>query len=224
MLVQLTPLQCRIIGVLLEKEITTPDQYPLSLNGLTLGCNQKSNREPVMNLSESDVQAGLDELKAQKQINEHTGFGSRVVKYQHRFCNTEFGDLKLTRQQLAIVCVLFLRGPQTPGELRTRTNRLAEFENVEEVEQVLNYMQDLNAECLVRKLPREPGKRESRYMHLFSGEPDLCAPSDDMPAANETQGNAPSNHLSLNQRVEALESELSELKQAFSELKHQLGE
>lgn len=223
MLVELSPLHCRIIGVLLEKEITTPDQYPLSLNGLTVGCNQKSNREPVMNLSESEVQAGLDELKGKKQINDHSGFGSRVVKYQHRFCNTEFGDLKLTRQQLAIVCVLFLRGPQTPGELRTRTNRLAEFENVDEVEQVLNYMQDLNGECLVAKLPREPGKRESRFMHLFSGEPDIAAQANSYIDARENNEDVQVAQTSLQQRVEALESELNELKQAFESLKQELG-
>ena len=137
MLTQLTPIQARIIGVLLEKEITTPDQYPLSLNGLTVGCNQKSNRDPVLNLNDSDTQNVLDELKEKKLILEHTGTGSRVVKYKHRFCNTQFSDLKFNRQQLAIICVMLLRGPQTPGELRTRTNRLAEFENVEEIEATL---------------------------------------------------------------------------------------
>ncbi|MEP2601303.1 MAG: YceH family protein, partial [Paraglaciecola sp.] len=157
MLMQLTPLQARIIGVLLEKEITTPDQYPLSLNGLTLGCNQKSNRDPVMQLTESEVQNTLDELRDKKLIFEHTSSGSRVTKYKHRFCNTEFSDLKFNRQQLAIICVMLLRGPQTPGELRTRTNRLAEFANVDEVETSLNTLQALNDLQLVTKLEREPG-------------------------------------------------------------------
>lgn len=169
MLIELTPIQARIIGVLLEKEITTPDQYPLSLNGLTLGCNQKSNREPVMQITESDVQNTLDELRDKKLIFEHTSSGSRVTKYKHRFCNTEFSDLKFNRQQLAIICVMLLRGPQTPGELRTRTNRLAEFANVDEVEASLNTLQNLNDLQLVTKLEREPGKRESRYAHLFCG-------------------------------------------------------
>lgn len=173
MLVNLTAEQCRVIGVMLEKEITTPDQYPLSLNGLTSGCNQKSNREPVMNLSESEVQNILDQLKGKKQIAEISGFGSRVVKYQHRFCNTEFGDLQLSAQQLAIICVLLLRGPQTPGELRTRTNRLAEFNDVSEVESCLNTLMHLNGETLVLKLAREPGKRESRYMQLFDQSEDV---------------------------------------------------
>jgi uncharacterized protein YceH (UPF0502 family) len=167
MLIQLTPIQARLIGVFLEKEITTPDQYPLSVNALTLGCNQKSNREPVMNLSESDVQNCLDELREKKLTFEYIGTGSRVVKYKHRFCNTEFSDLKFSRQQLAIVCVMLLRGPQTPGELRTRTNRLADFDNVEEIEATLNKLHKLNDEQLVVKLDRELGKREHRYAHYL---------------------------------------------------------
>ncbi|MFT2092368.1 DUF480 domain-containing protein [Paraglaciecola sp. 2405UD69-4] len=169
---QLSPLQARVIGVLLEKEITTPDQYPLSLNALTLGCNQKSNREPVMQLTESEVQNTLDELRDKKLIFEHTSSGSRVTKYKHRFCNTEFSDLKFSRQQLAIICVMLLRGPQTPGELRTRTNRLAEFANVDEVETALGSLHNLNDLQLITKLEREPGKRESRYGHLFCGDID----------------------------------------------------
>jgi uncharacterized protein YceH (UPF0502 family) len=173
MLIQLSSIQARLIGVLLEKEVTTPEQYPLSLNSLILGCNQKSNRDPVMNLSESEVQNGLDELRDKKLIFEHTGIGSRVVKYKHRFCNTEFSDLKFSRQQLAIVCVMLLRGPQTPGELKTRTSRLAEFDNVDKIEETLNKLHQLNGEKLVVKLEREPGKREARYGHLFSGEDGL---------------------------------------------------
>lgn len=218
MLVQLTPMQCRVIGVLLEKEITTPDQYPLSLNGLTLGCNQKSNRDPVLNLEESEVQSVLDELKQMKLINEQSGFGSRVVKYRHRFCNTEFGDLKLTRQQLALICVLLLRGAQTPGELRTRTARLAEFSNVDEVENVLDYMMQLNGECLVAKLPREPGKRESRYMHLFSGEPDLTS----IEAHASTAGATTRSPLA--ERVDQLELEVAELKAEVEKIRSVINE
>ncbi|GAC13959.1 YceH family protein [Aliiglaciecola lipolytica] len=219
MLVQLTPIQCRVIGVLLEKEVTTPDQYPLSINALTLGCNQKSNRDPVLNLSESEVQQAVDELRELKQINEHSGFGSRVAKYQHRFCNTEFGDLKLTRQQFALVCVLLLRGPQTPGELRSRTNRLAEFKNVDEVEATLEYMKTLNGECLVCKLPREPGKRESRYMHMFSGEPDIS----EFESVQESAVTSSAPQSSLAQRVDILEAEIAELKQQIQQFKEELG-
>lgn len=169
MLVQLSAKQARVIGVLLEKEVTTPDQYPLSLNALTLGCNQKSNREPVMQLSEIEVQEVIDELNLKNLLFEVTGTGSRVLKYKHRFCNTEFSSLQFTKQQFAIICVLLLRGPQTPGELRTRTNRLASFTDANELERVLETLTDLNAEQLVTKLAREPGKRESRYAQLFSG-------------------------------------------------------
>jgi uncharacterized protein YceH (UPF0502 family) len=170
MLVQLSALQARVIGALIEKEITTPEQYPLSLNALTLACNQKSNREPVMQLTEAQVQDTIEELNSKNLLFEVTGSGSRVVKYKHRFCNTEFSSLQLSAQQLAIICVLLLRGPQTPGELRTRTNRLASFTNVDEVESVLNTLLELNTETLVKKLPREPGKRESRFVQLFSAD------------------------------------------------------
>ena len=150
-MIKLNDIEARIIGVLLEKEITTPEQYPLSLNGLTVGCNQKSNREPVMTLSETDVQSGLDSLASKRQIMEDT-WGSRVTKYKHKFCNTEFGSYKFTAQQTAIVCLLLLRGPQTPGELRTRSNRLAEFSNVDEVESALQSLMDFNQDQLVQSI------------------------------------------------------------------------
>jgi uncharacterized protein YceH (UPF0502 family) len=167
-MITLSAEQCRIIGVMLEKETTTPEQYPLSVNGITTGCNQKSNREPVMSLSDGDVQNSVDELAKMNQLMIDHKASGRVSKYFHLFCDTEFGSLKFTAQQRAIICVLLLRGPQTPGELRTRTNRLADFADVGEVETALNQLQDLNNQTLVKKLEREPGKRESRYVHLFS--------------------------------------------------------
>lgn len=221
MIVDLTPEQCRVIGVMLEKEITTPDQYPLSLNGLTTGCNQKSNREPVMQLSEVDVQNIVDDLKQKKQISEQTGFGSRVVKYKHRFCNTEFGSLKLTRQQLAIVCVLLLRGPQTPGELRTRTNRLAEFSSVEEVESTLEQLTNHNGEQLVLRLEREPGKRESRYVHLFSGSESHIANAEQ----NEPKASVSASKPDETQtRIASLEADVAELKMQVHKLTQLLDE
>ena len=219
MLIQLTPIQARLIGVLLEKEVTTPDQYPLSINGLTLGCNQKSNRDPVMILSESEVQITLDQLKDKKLIFEQTGVGGRVIKYKHRFCNTEFSDLKFSRQQLAIVCVMLLRGPQTPGELKTRTNRLAEFDNVEEVEATLNKLHDLNDEQLVVKLDRELGKRDSRYAHLFSGEDGLQNVSKVTENTSSTCQNPASNSLQACERITLLEQQLVELTHQLAELK-----
>lgn len=216
MLVQLTSVQARIIGVLLEKESTTPDQYPLSLNGLTLGCNQKSNREPVMNLSEQEVQQGLDELNEKKCIFTITTSGSRVAKYKHRFCNTEFSSLQFNEQQRAIIAVLLIRGPQTPGELRTRTQRLADFANVDEVESSLIALQSLNGEQLVTKLEREPGKRESRYAQLFCVEEGLQIHA----TAISSHHNATSSHEpSLPTRVTELESQVSELKSQLAELR-----
>jgi uncharacterized protein YceH (UPF0502 family) len=207
--------QCRIIGVMLEKEITTPEQYPLSLNGITLGCNQKSNREPVTNFSESDVQNLVNELVEMNQLMVDRKASVRVNKYFHRFCDTEFGHLKFTRQQKAIICVLLLRGPQTPGELRTRTNRLAEFTDVSEVETTLHQLQNLNNKTLVKKLTREPGKRDSRYVHLLSdtNENQLAETNivniDDISAENQPH---------LGQRVADLEKQVTVLSEQVSYL------
>ncbi|BEU01488.1 UPF0502 protein [Agarivorans sp. OAG1] len=205
--------QTRVIGALLEKETTTPDQYPLSLNALTLACNQKSNREPVMALSEAEVQDVLVQLQDLRIVTEAPMAG-RVVRYQHRFCNSQFGGLQLTEGQRAIICLLFLRGPQTPGELRTRSQRLANFASVQEVEQSLLELAEHDAGKLVLKLEREPGKRESRYAHLFSGEPAL-------PAASHVEASAPvatQQNAELQQQINALRQELADLKQRVKQL------
>lgn len=205
--------QTRVIGALLEKETTTPDQYPLSLNALTLACNQKSNREPVMAMTEAEVQDVLVQLQDLRIVTEAPMAG-RVVRYQHRFCNSQFGGLQLTEGQRAIVCLLFLRGPQTPGELRTRSQRLANFSSVQEVEQSLSELADHEAGKLVLKLEREPGKRESRYAHLFSGEPAL-------PAASHVEASAPvatQQNAELQQQIDALRQELADLRQRVSDL------
>lgn len=196
--------ETRVIGCLLEKESTTPDQYPLSLNALTNACNQKSNREPVLSLAESEVRGILDALLKERLVSEDTG--ARVSKYRHRFCNTEFGNLQLTDQERGIVCILFLRGAQTPGELRSRTSRLAEFADVREVEAVL---QQMMARGLVVQLPREAGKRESRYAHLFSGE--VCVVSQADLVANDKARIRELEHevMILKAEVERLNRELS---------------
>ncbi len=213
MLIELSPLQCRVLGVLLEKEVTTPDQYPLSLNALTLGCNQKSSREPILSLSEAEVQQVVDELIELKQIREVSGFGARVAKYQHRFCNTEFGDLKFTPQQLAIVCVLMLRQAQTPGELRTRCARMAEFRNAEEVERILEGLQNHHQEQIVQRLPPQPGKREARYQHCFtSGEAATSVQTVDAVTAS------PTDQSDLAQRVATLESQVATLQSQIQAL------
>jgi hypothetical protein len=238
MLLQLSPLQARVIGVLMEKEITTPDQYPLSLNALTLGCNQKSSRDPVMQLSESEVQNVLDELRAKNLLFEHQASGSRVVKYKHRFCNTQFSSWQFTSQQLALVCVLLLRGAQTPGELRTRTNRLAEFDNVNQVEAILMQLSDFNSEKLVVKLNPVPGKREPRFTHLFcpnqQTEASEQAPlthantnnhgsnvntqASPAPADNSDLNNALSRISELEEKLEALTSQVSNMQETLDDL------
>lgn len=171
--IHLTPYEARVIGCLLEKQRTTPEQYPLSLNALTNACNQKSSRDPVMELDESTVQDTVDALMKRHYVTDKSGFGSRVTKYQHRFCNTEFGTLKFSDQETGIICVLLLRGPQTPGELRTRTERMCKFQDVHEVEKTLERLMQRDDGPFVAKLPREPGKRESRFAHLFCGEPEM---------------------------------------------------
>jgi uncharacterized protein len=168
--IQLTFIEARVIGCLIEKQITTPDQYPLSLNALVNACNQKSNRDPVLDLDERTVQQTVDDLGRKHFVVEKSGFGSRVPKYQHRFCNTEYGTLKLDPQELAIVCELLLRGPQTPGELRSRASRMAPFSDVSEIEAALTRLSEREDGPFVVRMAREPGRRESRYAHLFSGE------------------------------------------------------
>ncbi|WP_421105408.1 YceH family protein [Serratia marcescens] len=201
---ELNAKEARVIGCLLEKQVTTPDQYPLSLNAITLACNQKTNREPVMDLSESEVQQLLDLLLRKHFLRTLSGFGNRVVKYEQRFCNSEFGQLKLSPAELAVIATLLLRGAQTPGELRTRTNRMHEFSDVSEVEQVLQQLATREDGPFVVRLAREPGKRESRFMHLFSGQIDEAPP-----AAFDGE---------LSARVSALESEVAELKRQLQHL------
>ena len=210
-MISLSPEHCRVIGVMLEKETTTPDQYPLSLNSLVSGCNQKSNREPVMSLAETAVQNLVDELVQMNQLMIDHKASGRVNKYFHRFCNTEFGRLQFSSHQRAIICMLLLRGPQTPGELRTRTNRLADFTSVSEVEDVLISLQDLSGQTFVQKLAREPGKRESRYVHLFSDVDDILAVqvNHDNKQAQETfKGEVQEDML---QRVTRLEQQVADL-------------
>jgi uncharacterized protein YceH (UPF0502 family) len=169
MKIELSPVEARVIGCLIEKQITTPDQYPLSLNALVSACNQKSNRDPILDLEERVVQQTVDGLGRRHFVVEKSGFGSRVPKYQHRFCNTEYGTLKLDPLELAIVCELLVRGPQTPGELRTRAARMAPVGDVSEVEAALTRLGEREDGPFVVQLAREAGRRDSRWAHLFSG-------------------------------------------------------
>src|ERR1700730_15536959 len=168
--IELSQNEARVIGCLLEKEVTTPDQYPLSLNALTNACNQKTNRDPVVELSEAVVQQTVDALMKKYLVSDKSaGYGGRVTKYKHRFCNTEFGSLKFSKQEFGIICVLLLRGPQTPGELRGRTNCLGDFVDREQVEATRKGLMSREDEPFIARLPRAAGARESRYAHLFSG-------------------------------------------------------
>jgi uncharacterized protein YceH (UPF0502 family) len=213
---ELTLHETRVIGCLIEKEITTPEQYPLSLNALTNACNQKSNRDPVLDLDEATVQQLVDQLTRKRMVSEQSGYGSRVPKFQHLFCNTNFGTLRFSPQELAIVCELFLRGPQTPGELRSRASRLCRFGDVTEVEAVLDRLAAREDGPFVLRLAREPGKRESRYAHLFSGEPAGDSESESRPGAVAPAPAADAGDGRLEQlerRVAELEAEMTELRQ-----------
>jgi uncharacterized protein len=212
--IELSATEARVIGCLLEKEITTPDQYPLSLNALTNACNQKTNRDPVLELSESVVQQTVDSLMRKYLVSDKSaGYGGRVTKYKHRFCNTEFGSLKFSAQELGVICVMLLRGPQTPGELRSRTNRLCEFTDAEQVENTLKNLMSRQDGPFIARLARAPGARESRYAHLFSGTLE-SAPE---PAHEEPQ--AVPGGPTLSERVSTLEQQVEQLRAAIDALK-----
>jgi uncharacterized protein YceH (UPF0502 family) len=210
--IEFSALEARVIGCLIEKEITTPDQYPLSLNALANACNQKTNREPVLELSETVVQQAVDTLMRKHFVSDKSaGYGGRVTKYKHRFCNTEFGSLKFSAQELGILCVLLLRGPQTPGELRTRTNRLCEFSDAAQVEDTLRGLMEREDGPFIARLARAPGSRESRYAHLFSG------PIESSPAIEDPV--EPAAGVSLSQRVAVLEELVARLRLEVDALK-----
>jgi uncharacterized protein YceH (UPF0502 family) len=215
MALELSALEARIVGCLMEKQVTTPDQYPLSLNALVNACNQKSNRDPVLNLDEREVQSVVDWLMRRQLVLERSGFGSRVPKYQHLFCNTQYGSLQFSPQQTAIVCELLLRGPQTPGELRTHAARLAPLHDVTEVESALEELATRPDGPFVARLAREPGRRESRYMHLFSGE----APPDAGDSAESPQRSAAVGTPGIGERVAALEAAVASLREELEALK-----
>lgn len=214
---ELSPLEGRVIGCLIEKEITTPDQYPLSLNALMTACNQKSNRDPVLTLDRVAVQGIVDGLMKKHLVTDRSGgMGGRVTRYRHRFCNTQFGDLKLSPRETAIVCELLLRGPQTPGELRGRASRMAPLHDVSEVETALQSLVG-REEPLVARLPRQPGRRESRWMQLFTGE---APPEAESPPAGATPDipATEAGHASLELRVEELEAQIERLNRRLDAL------
>ncbi len=212
----LTAGEARVIACLIEKQITTPDQYPLSINALTNACNQKSNRDPVLALTETEVHQLVDTLVRKHVVMERSGFGSRVAKYQHCYCNTEFSGLKFTPQEMAIVCELLLRGPQTPGELRSRAARMAVITDSAEVEQILESLAARAEGPVVQRLPRQAGRREARYAQLLTGAlpEELTSPAEPPPPPS-----APRQEVSANGRFERLEEEIRQLRAEVAELR-----
>lgn len=211
MLPELTDKEARVIGCLIEKSVVTPDQYPLTLNALTNACNQKSSRNPVMNLTQGEVQHTIRDLEAKHLVRIDENFKSRTEKYVQRFCNTRYSDFHFDDAQLAIVCLLLLRGPQTPGELRSRSGRLHTFADNSEVVASLTSLIERESEPLLVKLPRRPGRKDSEYMHLFSGPVDVEAWVGEAPAERPTSGRT--SVAELEERVARLETELASIKE-----------
>ncbi|ASK79794.1 hypothetical protein CF386_12185 [Paraphotobacterium marinum] len=217
---KLNNIQLRIIGSLIEKEYTTPDYYPLTLNSLLNACNQKSNREPVLNLKESDLDNELEKLESLKlvQIDD----ASRAKKFRQRFCSSPFGYLNTTPAESSILCVLFLRGPQTPGEIKNRSQRLYEFKNLTEVEETLSNMSQIENNMIVM-LPKLPGKREQRYMHNFSEEPFLNESSDNIIAIdNDFPDNPEIEIKSLKNKLEVIKSQIYDIESRLDYLERKL--
>jgi uncharacterized protein YceH (UPF0502 family) len=207
----LTANEARLIGCLLEKSVVTPEQYPLTLNALSNACNQKSGRDPVMKLEQGVVQRTARDLEAKHLMRAEENFKSRTEKYTQRFCNTRFSDYQFDPAQYAIVCLLLLRGPQTPGELRARSGRLHTFADNGAVVEALSSLMETEGSPLVMQLPRTPGRKDSEYMHLFCGAVDVEAHAAQAAATSET--GARTNMSELVERVEALEAEVAELKE-----------
>lgn len=210
----LTPIELRVLGSLIEKQITTPEYYPLTLNSLTAACNQKNNRNPVTSFSESDVEEALYNLRDKNLAYVFHGSTSRVPKYKHVAPEV----LHLSAPEVAAMCVLMLSGPQTVGEIRTRGSRLYPFNGMEEVEETLRSLSDRDGEPLVMKLPRQPGQKDARFVQLLSGEPDI----EQMTEASV--GERASRRASESDRIAKLEAEVQELRQQIENLTSQFAE
>jgi uncharacterized protein YceH (UPF0502 family) len=216
----LTAIESRVLGALIEKDITTPDYYPLSLNALVNACNQKNNRDPVMTLDESAVRDALTTLQEKRLAGPATGADSRVPKYEHRLQEV----FNFDRREVAVVCVLLLRGAQTPGELRSRTDRMYQFEALEDVVSTLDRLAQREPP-LARVLPRQPGTKESRYTHLFSGEPAesvAVATSTPDPTQYISSSSSSSDRLTrLEEEVATLRGELADVQQQLATFRKQ---
>jgi hypothetical protein len=207
---KLDEIEVRVLGALLEKDITTPDYYPLSLNALINACNQKSNRDPVVALDESAVREALDRLNGRNLAGQATSADSRVPKFAHRLQEV----FNFDRREMAVLCVLLLRGPQTLGELRGRTERMYKFDDLSVVESALHHLMEREPPLVV-KLPRQPGTKESRYAHLLAGEMEAWS------ASAETQP-IPTTGIEDERRIARLETELESLRKEVADLRQQL--
>lgn len=203
--------QIRVLGALMEKCKTTPDYYPMTLNGLAAACNQKTSRKPVVNYDESTIVTALNALKIAGLISTATGGSIRNIKYKHNFAIV----FPVLPAEVAIMCLLFLRGPQTPGEINTNSGRLHEFETLEEVQQTLEKLAN-ESPAYIKQLPRKPGQKEQRYMHLFAGDIELIEEE----YANETPSKG---NNELEERLAKVEEELAELKVNLAKLMTELG-
>lgn len=215
----LNEVEVRVLGALVEKQVTTPEYYPLTLNALIQACNQKSNRNPVVTFDEATVAQAIETLRAKNLVYVFYGSTSRVPKYKHMM-----GEIfELGPQELAIMCVLMLRGPQTPGELRGRTDRLYDFSGLEEVEETLKLLTIKEPQALATKLPRQQGQKEVRYAHILAGEISLDYASErDSAGTEDVSRPAKSDRLKdLEQEVETLRAEVDRLRQEFEEFKKQ---
>jgi len=215
---ELTAIEARVIGCLIEKSVVTPDQYPLTLNALTNACNQKSGRNPVMALQQGEVQHTVRDLEAKHLVRMEENFKSRTEKYTQRFCNTRYSNLQFEPPQLAIVCLLLLRGPQTPGEIRSRSGRLHSFADNADVVLALTSLIDRDGEPLLVKLPRTPGRKDSEYMHLFSGPVDVEAHVSQVQAEKPSGTSERVSVAELSERVSRLEADVAELKELMQQL------
>jgi uncharacterized protein YceH (UPF0502 family) len=211
-------MEVRILGCLIEKEVTTPEYYPLSLNALTNACNQKSNRRPVLSIDEPAVLKGLDGLRQKGLARETHAAGSRVPKYLHELLSR----FDLSRHETAVLCELMLRGPQTPGELRSNAGRMAPFADIGAVEETLRGLMQHDPP-FVKKLPREAGRKESRYAHLFSPQGVEGQAGPDLDAGSVTSGGPATNEViaRMEEEIERIRKELEELKQAFDQFRSQ---
>jgi len=209
----LTANEARVIGCLMEKSVVTPDQYPLTLNALTNACNQKSSRNPVMSLDQGTVQRTTRDLAAKHLVRVEENFRTGVEKYLQRFCNTQLGEYQFDPPQFAVICLLLLRGAQTPGELKARSGRLHAFADNAAVQAVLTALIEWEGHPLVTKLPRTPGRRDAEYMHLFFGPVDVEAHANQAKAATAAATPERISVSELARRVDKLEAEVAELRE-----------